>query len=67
MNRNNADRSKENENQLTALEWIDLQKNIDAFDTDSKETFIQKAKRRTIENPIAPIGERKMFQIANSI
>lgn len=43
-----------NDDEMGALEWIELQKTID--DYHKTETFFQKAKRRTLENPIAPLG-----------
>lgn len=42
------------DDEMSSLEWIELQKTID--DYSKTETFFQKAKRRTLENPIAPLG-----------
>lgn len=47
-------KSAANDDEMSALEWIELQKTID--DYSKTETFFQKAKRRTLENPIAPLG-----------
>lgn len=41
--------------EMSSLEWVELQNTIDQWH-GQKETFLQKAKRRTMENPIAPIG-----------
>lgn len=41
--------------EMSSLEWVTLQSQIDQLQGNT-ETFWQKAGRRTLENPIAPIG-----------
>lgn len=48
-----------NDPQMTELDWIELNEEIDSF--KNYETFWEKAKRRTLANPIAPIGFRFDF------
>lgn len=48
--------------EMSALEWVDLQHKIDQLQ-GNQETFLQKAKRRTLENPIAPLGMSNSFDI----
>lgn len=43
-------------NNMDTLEWIQLQESIDNFNLNERETFFQRAKRKTFQNPIAPIG-----------
>lgn len=42
--------------EMGTLEWIQLQESIDNFNLKERETFFQRAKRKTFQNPIAPIG-----------
>ncbi|KAH9388545.1 HIG1 domain member 2A [Tyrophagus putrescentiae] len=45
----------DNGSEMSSLEWVELQAKIDELQ-GNQETFWQKAGRRTLENPIAPIG-----------
>ena len=54
--KNDPDSGIDNLPEMTTLEWVELQNTIDQMEGGPVETFLQKAKRRTIENPIAPIG-----------
>lgn len=53
--------ASENGSEMSSLEWVTLQSQIDKLQGNT-ETFWQKAGRRTLENPIAPIG---LFWIQN--
>ncbi|KYN15689.1 PREDICTED: HIG1 domain family member 2A, mitochondrial [Trachymyrmex cornetzi] len=39
------------------LDWVKIHEDLDStYTTESTETFLQKAKRKTLENPLVPIG-----------
>ncbi len=47
---------KESTPEMSTLEWVELQDTIDSQDT--RETFLQRAARKTIAKPIAPLGRK---------
>lgn len=49
-----GEKNDKNNPTMTEVDWIELNNEIENYDVH--ETFWEKAKRRTLANPVAPIG-----------